>query len=531
MWKRMSVGLLLVFLCGCFNTKDELTINADGSGRVKIETRSSIPPELSEGMGLGGRMGGMGGEVMYPPTSEADARKFFPGKDFNVTVKQGKADNGDVTTMVEAGFKDINALLASPYARAHQLLMKIEEGMLVVQGVTGMEAVARFAELKDDSGMGMEAMPGYADLQKKKDEMRAEFRVALPNAITTANGTREGKTATWIVERAKCKDAAEFAQQLSLVSEARCPVEGLKMAPVTPTRLGLLPFTGLAAGAGTDKGAAVDTNKIAAAAKFVPYGLLVTRSLDLSGAGGSQESGAQLIGAIVVPQEFAPQKWGEAKLDEAVDAKGNNLKPGESGEDRMFSMRTRYSRMGNEDEEESETNSISGQRHMVTFGFHPPDWKVNEIGRIKGSVSLQYFGGSQVVKLTNAVPADWIADVSKAMRGRGFDSAEKPLNSARLAELGLSLSLQMGMVQSGMTMLRLEVKGQRAALTDAQVFDADGKPWPTFLQQSDTGEEGMCQIMIAGKPQPPLSLALLASGSGSTVEVPILMEHVALGKK
>jgi len=49
MWKRMTLGLLLVLLCGCIKTKDELTINADGTGKVRIETQTSIPPELSEG--------------------------------------------------------------------------------------------------------------------------------------------------------------------------------------------------------------------------------------------------------------------------------------------------------------------------------------------------------------------------------------------------------------------------------------------------------------------------------------------------
>jgi hypothetical protein len=87
------------------------------------------------------------------------------------------------------------------------------------------------------------------------------------------------------------------------------------------------------------------------------------------------------------------------------------------------------------------------------------------------------------------------------------------------------------MVQNAMTMLELQVKGKDAALTDAQVFDANGRPWPTFLQQSDTGEESRCQIMIAGKPQPPLSLILLASSGGTALEVPILVEHVTLINK
>jgi len=529
MWKQTTVGmLLLVFLCGCIKTKDELTINADGSGKVQIETQSSLPPELSDGMD--GQLGALGGGAsIYPPLSEAEARKFFSGKDFTVTVKQQKADNGDVTTLITAEFKSINALLASPYGRAHQLSLKIAGGALVVKGVSGMEAAARYAEMKDDTGMGM--VPGLADLQKKKGEMRAEFRVTLPNGIATANGTKAGKTASWIVERAKCKDADDFARQLAAVSEASCPADGLKMSPVTPVRLGLLPFAELAAGAGADNGSTVDTNQVAAAAKFVPYGLSVTRSLDLSGAGGAQESAAQLTGAVMIPQELAPPKWGDPKLDEAVDAKGNDLKPAADDEQRGFSMRNRYSGNENGDDEESETNAV--QQHVVAIAFRPPDWKINEIARIKGSISLQYFGSSQqVVKLTNAVPAKWITDVSKMMGGGGFDASEKPLNSGALAALGLSLSMQMGMVQSGMTVLSLQVKGTQTTLTDAQVFDADGKPWPTFLQQQDIGggEEGICQIMVAGKPQPPLSLALVASGGGVSVTVPILVEHVALTK-
>src|ERR1039457_475422 len=151
MWKRMTLGLLLMVLCGCIKIKDELTINADGSGKVRIETQSSVPPELSESMGMQAGMGGVGGSVIYPPVSEAEARQFFPEKDFTITVKQHKADNGDVTTIIEAAFKDINALLASPYGQAHQLSAKIADGSLVVRGVTGMEASALLAEMKDDT--------------------------------------------------------------------------------------------------------------------------------------------------------------------------------------------------------------------------------------------------------------------------------------------------------------------------------------------------------------------------------------------
>ena len=525
MRKTMTLGLLLALLCGCIKNKDELTLNTDGSGKVRIETQTSFPPDLAAGMGMQGRMDGPGG-ILYPPTSEAEAQKYFPGKDFTISVKQQRADNGEVTTVTEVEFKDLNALLASPYGRAHQLTMKIADGALTVRGVSGMEAVARFAEMKDDTGMGMMGLPGLADAQKKKGEMRSEFRVTLPNAVSSANGERAGKSAAWIVERAKCKDADDFARQVGAVCEARCPADGLKMSPAAPLRMGLMPFAELAQGA-TDTGTVVDTNKVAAAAKFIPYGLSVTRSLDLSGEGGGQESAASLTGAVMVPREFSPQKWGELKLDEAVDAKGNNLKASEGDEDRSFMMRSNFAQRESDENGEDATNGV--QRHVVSVNFRPPDWKVNEIARIKGSVSLQYFGGSQVVKLTNAIPAGWITDPAK-MQGGSFDSSEKTLNSEVLAGLGMTLSVQTAMNQGGMTMLMLQAKGP-ASVTDAQVFDASGRPWPTFLMQQDSGGEGeSCQVIVAGAPTPPLSLALKTTAGGTAVEVPVLVEHVKLAK-
>jgi hypothetical protein len=265
---------------------------------------------------------------------------------------------------------------------------------------------------------------------------------------------------------------------------------------------------------------------VVGAAKFVPYGLFVARSLDLSGEGGMNESGAQLIGAVVVPREYAPQKWGAAKLSEVEDARGNNLLPGDSVEDRMNAMRSRhfYGGMSGDDAENAPEGKAPEPRRVVTFAFHPPDWKVNEIARIKGTVSLQYFGSPQVVKLTNAIPASWITDPSKDLV---TSSSEKQVSSPKLAELGLSLSLQTGMVQSGMTMLMLQTEGERAALSDAQVFDAEGKPWPTFLQPQMGGSDS-CHIIVPGMPKPPLSLALAVSGGGLEVEVPVLLEHVAV---
>jgi hypothetical protein len=524
MWKTLTAALLLVCLTGCVQTEDELTINADGSGKVRIKTRVG-----ADASSIAALAGGMGNNIEYPPTSEAEAQKFFPGKDFKITVKQDSADKGETVTVIDVEYKDINSLLASPYGHAHQLTVETDKDGLVVKAVSGMEGIARMAEIKPGNEMGMMAMPGFADMQKKKDEMRVEFRITLPNAVTAGNGTRDGKSAVWISERAKCKDAAEFVQKLSTVAEAHCDGAGLKISPVTPARLGLCPFAELSAGTSAAKGAGPDTAKIAAAAKFVPYGVVITRSVDLSGQGGMSQNSADLVGAVVLPREFEPQKWGDATLDEAMDAKGNDLKPTESAQGRTFSYsyRGRFSNEEGEEEDAEQTNATHDLRHTVSFSFRPPDWKVKEIGKIKGSVALHYFGGAEVVKMTNAIPANWIVDPTKGMGG--FDGSEKKINSMKLAEMGMPLSLQMAMSQSGMTMLMLQISGKKGVLVDAQVFDAQGKPWPTFLgQQNMMGQGNGCQLVVPGSPSAPLSLAVVASGSGSSVDVPVLVEHVPL---
>jgi hypothetical protein len=88
-------------------------------------------------------------------------------------------ENGDIITVIAAEFKDINALLNSPYGRAHQLSVELDKDGPAVKGITGMEAAARMAEMKGgDGGMGMMEMMGMpgrggGDMQKRAGEMRA----------------------------------------------------------------------------------------------------------------------------------------------------------------------------------------------------------------------------------------------------------------------------------------------------------------------------------------------------------------------
>jgi hypothetical protein len=114
---------------------------------------------------------------------------------------------------------------------------------------------------------------------------------------------------------------------------------------------------------------------------------------------------------------------------------------------------------------------------------------------------------------------------------RGLDATEKSISDPKFTELGLNLKVQMAVVQAGMMNLMLELGSDKAGIIDAQVFDAAGRPWPTYMQEIDRGNEPSVTLMVAGKPEPPLSLAFVVSGGGSTVEVPILVEKIAVRGK
>jgi hypothetical protein len=357
----------------------------------------------------------------------------------------------------------------------------------------------------------------------------------LPNAVTTGNGTKTDKTAAWTIERAKMKDAGEFAMQLGVLLEAGCAADGVKFTPVNPPRLAAIPFKNLTAGPVGAKAALPDAAKISAAVKFVPYALQVTRALDLSGESGGESSQAQLIGAIVLPRELAPQRWGEVKLQEVVDGKGASLLPErEDKMERMMRMSRHWSNRDTGDEDEGEDGDgkpavktpTAELRRVVTLEFLPPDWKVKEIARIKGAVTLQYMGEAHVIKLANTIPLGTIKDTDSDTDGTGFE-----IRDPKLTELGMSIAVPHMMAQAGMTMLMLKVEGQKALLTDVQVFDVDGHPWPTIYQPQGMMGEDMCQVMVPGKPPGPLSLALLVNAVGASVEAPILVEHVSVGAK
>ena len=52
--------LAAVFLCGCFQVQDDLTLQADGSGKVKLTVHSNLPEEVTSMLGMSSGFGGGG---------------------------------------------------------------------------------------------------------------------------------------------------------------------------------------------------------------------------------------------------------------------------------------------------------------------------------------------------------------------------------------------------------------------------------------------------------------------------------------
>jgi hypothetical protein len=48
---------------------------------------------------------------------------------------------------------------------------------------------------------------------------------------------------------------------------------------------------------------------------------------------------------------------------------------------------------------------------------------------------------------------------------------------------------------------------------------------------ASSGEDRSCQVMVAGQPKPPFSLAVAVGGVGASVAVPILLENIPIGDK
>lgn len=530
--------LILSLLAGCLRVKEHLTLKLDGSGTLVLETQSPVQPALLRALR---QQGGFEAPfAWYPPLTKSDAERLFPGKDFEVTVKDNTGKDAASGVIVRVAFKDINALMASPYGQARSLCVERKGNRLHVTVLSGlMPAIAA-----GEAGFA-QMYPAAAKLGKKKRDMVAEFRITLPGPVQSSNGAHHGSTATWVLDRSKTKNLAEATKRFGMAMRATCTAAGLRCTPAPPPRLGLVAFRELKEGPAHEKLKAPDVKAITAAARFVPCTLRIRRVFNVTGKGSGAVNEAVLVGAIVLPMRLAPARWGALHVEKILDDRGNSLKPGgerSSRYGRSFGIgpygASAPAAPGVPSGGRGQRKPATEARHFLSFGFQVPDRGVRKLAHIQGSITLEYFGSRHIIKLPNAIPKAQVRDLRKPGTRVRFRSSVPPavpaqagrrLAHPKLAELGLKATVDDVMRSRGVTHFSLEVEAPKAALDEVQLFDAHGMPWPTLANLRDVSQgQGTCYVMVPGSPEAPFSLALLVKSGRIAVKIPIKLENVPL---
>jgi hypothetical protein len=520
MWLAPALGLVLALTVGgCLKVKDRLTINADGSGSILLETESLLPagndPMNVAGMAQEYR-------TLYPPMDRYRLSQLLPDKDF--TIKMLPRSGSGQGLKIEATFKDINRLLESPYGKAHSLSMVRVGGELFLTARTGLQAPARMVDhMGEFMADEIKAGGGVKTVEAAK-KLAIEFTIVMPavakvgmsNPDFVAGAVASGNTVTWTVDYAKAKDAAEAAAAFDNILTVRCPDADVKFQPVDTPRLDLAFFKDL-----KDRqlvaAPVIDEAKVLAAAKVVPVRLEVTRSFDLAGSMRNRpQNSAQLSVVALVPKALAPRQFGMPVIKEARDDLGTNLILPEGGYYRDYS-----DEWDEEGQEGAKEEAEVIRQFQITLKTPPA--KAKSIASIKASIDLQYPGAQHLVRLEGAIPKASLVAMPDEDRSRQAD----PIVNPRLKELGVELVSRVS-VENGVTRINLVVESKKADVTQVQVFDKDGRPWPTITNRANDGGSGQPRVLVAGRPEGPLSLAVVVQEDGPKVTLPIEIKGVPL---
>lgn len=528
MTKMFSICILVCSLTSCIEVKEHIILNKDGSGKVVIEVQADSSLEQYASM-----FGGSPFDAAlfaYPPVTEKSLRMLFPGETFTIEVKDIQEKKFAMGIAAEIAFTDINDLLASPYGNAKSLEVTRDEDRLRVRARTGLEPVVFSLTTEEPGNMrfmgGLLAALLEQNAQKKSD-LLIEFRLTLPEEPLEGNGKVTDRSAVWTLDYANLQDDERLRQEAMKIMTVSCVSTDMTFSPNTPPRLALDNFDQLHERkiAGEE---IPSRDEIINAIKFSPYKMVIKRSFDISGEGyGDMENYGYLTGVIKIPQQLAPPKWGEETLLEITDDLGNSLMP--SDKDESYSYR-RYSRRVMYELQRSEQDEYK-QQQPVSFFFNAPDRDAQAIASFKGEIEVTYFSGSQVVKLDKTIKKDSILDMEPLVKEETRtvpDFKERKLDHPKLSDVGLNLILERVMAWGDNLMIYLSSEEDGSLISQVQVFDEQGKPWPTVYLSGT--EEEMAYIMVLGELEPPLSLAFLVSGSGSSVKVPIELSDISLRK-
>lgn len=520
-----SVALVVV-ACGCIEVKDTLTINADGSGTVRIETVFHYREPI------------WGTEVpFYPPVGRETAQALFPDDEgFDVFVAVRRPSRGTSGLVAEVEFDDINALVNSPYGRAHSLSLERDGDALVLKARSGMQTAARF-------GTYAGAMQGKLDnefcdaVSAKYNEMAFEFTIVMPDeaAVEGGGATADGKTVRWTVNLSEANDNAAAVENADAIVTVRCPAKGLTFEPEHVMRPELMRFDDVEE-AMLDAGPGEKLDALETQNAFVPVLLKVERESTPAGAElidkhGWMHDGAVLAGAFVVPRELEPLEWGKPTVTQAVDNLGYDLLDESRMPDERLTSDSWVEMFQGRIDEKTDTSTI----YCVILPFGMPVPGAKSIALLKGSIDVRFGGGRYRVCIPNAIVADDLQDSGggvQAMLGNPDTTGGRTMTSPLLEKAGAGLRVTEVLRMPGCLRFHVITDNAAAPVLAAQAYDAAGRPWPTIPLQDILAAAGYSgragTFLVAGEPELPLSLVCEVNAGGRTVTLPIDLKDIPI---
>ncbi len=530
--KKPSVYILLVLLTGllltgCTRVEDHLTINADGSGTVVIKTIQSehMPEQMLLQRGM---MADEAPILIYPPMTTDEAEILFPGDGFTIEELQ---EDDDAAHSISISFKDINDLLASPYAdiRALSVSTDAEAGKLVVKSRGGLHAIGSMVsaiteEYADQAMNSMEL--GKEQIDAIESEFSVRFTISLPNDVAAEDGEANGNTATWNVTRADYESRDAFSKDLQRVMVASCSLNNITFKPDSPMRMNLHNFDSLKeGGVGEGDKVSIDTEKVLSQAEVKPLVVMHSRTSNYTGESWGNENAGWVVAYVTLPKEFKPLRWSEFQVDKIVDDQGNDLMQ-QIDEDRMG-----YGVYGigydlNQERGMFGTSTPKDTTQAVRYFYIPfntPESTAKNLTTIEGSIKAMYGGQPMLIKLPGVIES--IGDSNDF----NMVDDEAGIDNPSLKQANLNLQIRYISNDGPMVSIMLTAESDETLVKNVQVFDSKGRPFPTYNASGyGMGDDDDIHLMVVGQPEPPLSLALLVDAASMSVQVPVKFTDLPL---
>ncbi len=532
LFRRSSAIMMLLLLAGllltgCTRVEDHLTINADGSGTIVIKTIQSehMPPQLFMQRGM---MANQAPIRIYPPMNSEEAEVLFPGDDF--TIEESADEDGPVQT-ISISFKNVNDLLASPYAdiRALSISADAESGKLVVQSRGGLHAIGSIVsalteEYADQAMSSMEL--GKEKIDEIESEFSASFTITLPNDVTAEDGEADGNTVVWTVARADYESRDAFSKDLQRVMVASCSLNNITFKPDSPMRMNLHNFDSLKeGGVGEGDKVSIDTEKVLSQAEVKPLVVMHSRTSNYTGESWGNENAGWVVAYVTLPKEFKPLRWSEFQVDKIVDDQGNDLMQ-QIDEDRMgygvygigYDLNQEQGMFG----PSTPKDTTQAVRYFY-IPFNTPEPTAKNLTTIEGSIKAMYGGQPMLIKLPGVIES--IGDSNDF----NMIDDEAGIDNPSLKQANLNLQVRYISNDGPMVSIMLTAESDETLIKNVQVFDSKGQPFPTYNASGyGMGDDDDLHLMVVGQPEPPLSLALLVDAASMSVQVPVRFTDLPL---